>query len=126
MVARSSSALRWFAVLSCVASLAIACGSSGGNGSGQDSPDSGDPGTPGLGSGGGGAGSCAPRSCADQAIECGPAGDGCGAIIQCGACGDGLRCGGPGAPSKCVSGVGTGTCSPKSCADLGIGCGPSG
>src|SRR5689334_13262399 len=41
---------------------------------------------------------CKPRTCADQNIECGPAGDGCGGIIQdCGKCAPGLRCGGPNA-----------------------------
>src|SRR4051794_8379746 len=40
--------------------------------------------------------SCKPLTCADQGIECGPAGNGCGGIIpDCGTCGPGLRCGGP-------------------------------
>ncbi len=70
---------------------------------------------------------CKKLTCADQGIECGPAGDGCGGKIdECGKCGAGLRCGGPGAPSKCVSPtVGTG-CVPKTCTDLGITCGPAG
>jgi hypothetical protein len=71
--------------------------------------------------------SCKKLTCADQHIECGPAGDGCGGIIkECGTCAAGKRCGGPGAPSKCVSpSVGTG-CMPKTCADLGIECGAAG
>jgi hypothetical protein len=70
---------------------------------------------------------CTPRSCADQGIECGPAGDGCGGILpDCGKCGPGLRCGGPGALSKCVSpDIGTG-CIPKTCAELGVECGLAG
>src|SRR5687768_18376719 len=69
---------------------------------------------------------CKPKSCAEQGIECGPAGDGCGNIIpDCGTCANGLRCGGPNAPSKCVSPViDGGTCTPKTCADLGVECGP--
>jgi hypothetical protein len=70
---------------------------------------------------------CKPLTCAEQGIECGPAGDGCGGLIQdCGTCTTGLRCGGPGAPSKCVSpNIGT-ACTPKTCVDLDINCGPAG
>jgi hypothetical protein len=73
------------------------------------------------------ASTCKPLTCADQHIECGPAGDGCGGIIkECGTCAAGLRCGGPNAPSKCVSpAVGTG-CVPKTCTELGVECGPAG
>ncbi len=71
--------------------------------------------------------SCKKLTCADQKIQCGPAGDGCGGIIQdCGKCAGGLRCGGPGKPSQCVSpSTGTG-CMPKTCADLGVECGLAG
>jgi hypothetical protein len=70
---------------------------------------------------------CKKLTCADQKIECGPAGDGCGGLIaECGKCGPGLRCGGPGALSKCVSpSIGTG-CVPKTCAQLNVGCGQAG
>jgi hypothetical protein len=67
---------------------------------------------------------CVPLTCANQLVECGPAGDGCGGIIgDCGRCGAGLRCGGPGAPSKCVSPYIT--CEPKTCAEQAIECGPA-
>jgi hypothetical protein len=63
---------------------------------------------------------CTPRSCADQGLSCGPAGDGCGAVIQCGDCPAGQTCGGGGTPSAC----GGPTCTPKTCADAGAECGP--
>ncbi len=99
-------------------------GPDGGDGTGSSSGQFNNPGTI---DGGGGTSTCKPRTCAEQGIECGPAGDGCGGLIaECGKCGAGLRCGGPGAPSKCVSpSVGTG-CVPKTCAELGIGCGLAG
>jgi hypothetical protein len=51
-----------------------------------------------------------PLTCADQKITCGPAGDGCGNLIQggCGACPE------------------AGTCTAKTCLDQGIECGPAG
>jgi hypothetical protein len=86
----------------------------------------------GLGAQGGGGGSgidvdgggtCAgATTCAKQNIECGPAGDGCGGILQCGDCPSGQTCGGGGEAGKC----GTTTCKPKTCADLGANCGPVG
>lgn len=41
---------------------------------------------------------CVPASCADQHIDCGPAGDGCGGILQCGSmlCPAPQTCGGGG------------------------------
>lgn len=128
--------LVWSAVVVCaVGSIAVACGS---NNSAFENP-------PGDLDGGGqpegsigftgntdastNSGECRPKTCQDQGIECGPAGDGCGGIIQdCGQCGAGLRCGGPNALSKCVAptlGDG-GVCTPKTCADLGVECGPAG
>jgi len=75
----------------------------------------------------GGGGSCVPRTCKDQGIECGPAGDGCGNLIpDCGTCGAGLRCGGPGSPSKCVDPKNGTGCTPKTCKDQNIGCGQAG
>lgn len=70
---------------------------------------------------------CKKLTCADQNIKCGPAGDGCGGILQdCGTCPAGERCGGPNAPSQCVKpSVGTG-CTPKTCGDQGIECGQAG
>src|SRR5262245_21706086 len=70
---------------------------------------------------------CKKLTCADQNIKCGPAGDGCGGVIQdCGTCAAGERCGGPNALSQCVKpSVGTG-CVPKTCQDLGVECGQAG
>lgn len=68
---------------------------------------------------------CVPLDCAKQGIECGAAGDGCGGLIgDCGKCLPGVRCGGPGAPSKCVS-PNIGGCVPKTCAEKAIECGPA-
>jgi hypothetical protein len=61
-----------------------------------------------------GAAQCTPLTCAGQGIQCGPAGDGCGNIIQCGACPAGQSCGGGGVPGVC----GTRPCTPRTCADI--------
>ncbi len=66
--------------------------------------------------------SCTPVSCAQQNIECGPAGDGCGNLVQCGSCPQGQTCGGGGMPSQC----GAPMCAPQSCAQQNIECGPAG
>src|SRR5439155_35589 len=71
---------------------------------------------------------CVPKTCAELGFDCGPQGDGCGALIQCGSCPPAKFCGG-GGPSKCGSGGidgGGHTCTPKSCQDLGATCGPQG
>jgi hypothetical protein len=72
--------------------------------------------------------SCAPKSCTDQHIQCGPAGDTCGNLIPngCGDCPSDQTCGGGGVPGVC----GTqpppgGGCTPQSCMDQGIACGPA-
>jgi hypothetical protein len=44
---------------------------------------------------------CAPRSCADQGLACGLAGDGCGGVLQCGACLAPETCGGGGVRGEC-------------------------
>ena len=129
-----SNALRLVAVLGITVATIVACGSSDDstfNDGQNETPEAG-PISPPLAnpvdSGNNtNVPSCKPRTCADQGIECGPAGDGCGGILpDCGSCGAGLRCGGPNAPSKCVNPtVGTG-CMPKSCADQGIECGQAG
>lgn len=75
---------------------------------------------------------CAPKVCADLGAECGPQGDGCGGIVQCGTCATPTFCGGNG-PSKCGIGSSDGgsgsgdaasLCQPKTCAELGKNCGP--
>ena len=66
--------------------------------------------------------SCAPRTCAQAGASCGPVGDGCGAVLNCGSCTAPQTCGGGGTPSVC----GGNPCVPKTCAQEGISCGPSG
>ena len=132
----TSRAVRGLLASTIAAGLIIACGSESSTfDKGDDTEDGGPP--PGSfvtdppstgGDGGPGQNTqCKPLTCADQGIECGPAGDGCGGIIpDCGKCGAGLRCGGPNAHSKCVSpSIGT-ACVPKTCVDLGVECGLAG
>jgi len=52
---------------------------------------------------------CTPRTCAQQSVSCGPAGDGCGGLLDCGSCPSGQSCGGGGVPGKC----GTTQCTPR-------------
>ncbi len=65
---------------------------------------------------------CSPITCTAAGASCGPAGDGCGGVIDCGSCGPGLICGGGGAASTC----GGPTCKPTTCTTLGTECGPAG
>jgi len=65
---------------------------------------------------------CTPKTCAQLGIGCGPAGDGCGNVIQCGGCTPPATCGGGGTPSQCG---GTG-CTPETCVSQHIECGPAG
>jgi hypothetical protein len=67
---------------------------------------------------------CTPVTCAQQNIQCGPAGDGCGNLLQCGNCQNNQFCGG-GGYGKCGSPDGS-VCKPKTCQDLNINCGPAG
>ncbi|MFT3768743.1 MAG: hypothetical protein QM820_25130 [Minicystis sp.] len=64
---------------------------------------------------------CTPQTCASLGAQCGPAGDGCGGVLQCGTCQAPLTCGGGGTPSVCGS-----SCVPKTCSQLQIQCGPAG
>jgi hypothetical protein len=63
---------------------------------------------------------CSPETCASQNIQCGPAGDGCGNLIQCGSCSTGQTCGGGGTPGVC----GNKPCVPLTCVQAGANCGP--
>jgi hypothetical protein len=45
--------------------------------------------------------SCVPRTCQQQNIACGPAGDGCGNLLDCGTCTSPDTCGGGGVPGQC-------------------------
>lgn len=66
---------------------------------------------------------CVPKTCAAASADCGPIGDGCGGIVQCGAtCPDDQTCGGGGVASKC----GKPACTPRTCAELDAQCGPAG
>jgi hypothetical protein len=51
------------------------------------------------------AGVCTPETCKELGYTCGPAGDGCGNIIQCGTCSGSQTCGGGGVPSQCGGGA---------------------
>ena len=91
------------------------------------------------GSGGGGTSdggpidtfTCAnPLTCARQGFNCGPAGDGCGALLDCGTCTAPESCGAM-EPGVCGLGVavlpdGGTTCVAKTCATQGFNCGPAG
>jgi hypothetical protein len=65
-------------------------------------------------------------------LHCGPAGDGCGGSLNCdppGGCPSGQSCGGGGALGACGSSTGGGggsACVPKTCQQLGFGCGQAG
>lgn len=65
---------------------------------------------------------CTPKTCAQMGASCGPAGDGCGGILQCGSCTQPDTCGGGGIPSAC----GHSTCTRRTCAQQSIECGPAG
>jgi hypothetical protein len=66
--------------------------------------------------------SCVPRTCAQQGVGCGPAGNGCGASLDCGPCTPPQTCGGGGVAGQC----GGTTCTPLTCAQQNISCGPAG
>ncbi|MFO0671168.1 MAG: hypothetical protein U0235_16330 [Polyangiaceae bacterium] len=72
---------------------------------------------------------CKPKTCQDQGIGCGDAGDGCGHVLHCGACNSPQYCGG-GGYNQCGGNLnaldGGSVCVPKKCGDMGIGCGPAG
>jgi len=65
---------------------------------------------------------CTPTTCAQENIQCGPSGDGCGNVLQCGTCPSGQTCGGGGVPSVC----GAPMCTPTTCAAQNVQCGPAG
>ncbi|MBI3184526.1 MAG: hypothetical protein HYZ28_20515 [Myxococcales bacterium] len=68
-------------------------------------------------------GGCVPRTCAQAGADCGPAGDGCGGLLNCGSCTSPQTCGGGGTPSVCGAPP---SCVPKTCAQFGANCGPVG
>jgi len=68
---------------------------------------------------------CTPITCQDQNINCGPAGDGCGNELMCGTCTPPQTCGGGGVPGQCGAPPG-GNCTPMTCQQQNINCGPAG
>lgn len=68
---------------------------------------------------------CTPVTCKDQNITCGPAGDGCGGLLQCGTCLAPGTCGGGGKYGQCGQ-PDANQCIPKTCVDLALNCGPAG
>ncbi len=72
------------------------------------------------------AGSCVATTCTQQGIACGPTGDGCGNLIQCGSCPTGQSCGGGGVAGQCGAPGGGGSCVPLTCQQQGFNCGPAG
>jgi hypothetical protein len=47
------------------------------------------------------AGACTPKTCAGLGFDCGPAGDGCGGLLECGTCAAPTTCGGGGSSGVC-------------------------
>ncbi len=77
--------------------------------------------------------SCVPKTCQAQGISCGPAGDTCGNLIAggCGSCPTGQTCGGAGTPGVCGPPTSSTSpppgngCTPMSCQQQNITCGPA-
>jgi hypothetical protein len=121
--------------LGAVATLANACGGDAGtslfDGNGEDGgADTTVTPPPGFTNDGstesGPIGSCVPRTCAQIGAGCGKQADGCGGVVDCdpaGGCPTPQTCGGGGTPSQCGGNNG---CVPKTCQDLGAGCGQQG
>jgi hypothetical protein len=81
----------------------------------------------------GSCGGCTPKTCLEQGYECGPAGDGCGNLIECGTCPAPSSCGGGGVPGRCgvPDGGSYDGCVPQTCGSLssslgGTACGAHG
>jgi hypothetical protein len=65
---------------------------------------------------------CTPNTCMGEGVECGPASDGCGNLLNCGTCMPGQTCGGGGS-GKCGTSA---HCTPETCMSQGIECGQAG
>jgi hypothetical protein len=61
-------------------------------------------------------GSCPPQTCQSQGAQCGPLGDGCGNLLDCGACPSGQVC----VSNKCVASG----CTKRTCKQANANCGP--
>ena len=68
---------------------------------------------------------CTPKTCQQLGINCGPAGDGCGGLLQCGSCTMPQQCGAGGQPGVCAPPDG-GSCVPRTCQQQNVACGPAG
>jgi hypothetical protein len=68
---------------------------------------------------------CVPTTCAKLGFNCGAQSDGCGGMLECGTCTGADTCGGGGKPSVCGHSDAS-TCTPTTCAALGVGCGTTG
>ncbi len=67
---------------------------------------------------------CTPKTCVQQGIDCGQAGDGCGNVITCPPCAAGTTCGGAGVPNKCgAPPCVKKTCAANQCGTIADGCG---
>ena len=115
--------------------LAAACGSGGdgstftdGTGDGGDGSivNNSSDGDPGGGFLDAGIAACVPRTCTQLAVDCGPQGDGCGGVVDCGKCAGNEVCG-AGGPSKCGKAnpgcVPQTTCPAGTCGPIADGCG---
>ncbi len=73
-------------------------------------------------------GVCTPKTCKELGANCGPQGDGCGSLLQCGSCTGIETCGGAGKPNVCgiPSADASSTCTPGTCASAHATCGPVG
>ncbi len=69
---------------------------------------------------------CSAKTCGQQGLQCGLAGDGCGNTIDCGPCPAGSTCGGGGVPSQCgAPACNKLACAAGQCGTLPDGCGGS-
>ena len=96
--------------------------SDGGGGGGSGAPDGTTPATDAIVLRQKDAAGTCPSSCATLKASCGSVTDTvCGGVVQCGGCPTGKTCGGGGVHNVC--GVGSGTCTAKTCAEQGVTCG---
>lgn len=65
-------------------------------------------------------GGCVPKTCLELGSQCGPEGDGCGNLIECGTCPSPSSCGGGGVPNLCgvPDGGSFDGCVPQTCGSL--------
>ena len=125
-------AVRSLCIIAAVAAIAIACGSGTGSEFVDPNANLDDAAAPPpigsfnpaveAGAGADGSATCTKLTCATAKANCGPIGDGCGGVVQCGTCGSNESCGGGGVPSTC----GKPPCTKKTCADTGANCGALG